>query len=142
MIQELDKFNKIGLDFDKTLVDGFMSEELVDYILKNKNKEYHIITFRTGILVDDIPFHLKDVYGIDFFESGIIKSIVSIPEYLYSNYSHAKHNNLDKNHIFYQEYYNWKGDVCKDMGIEVMVDDNAMISENLKNNKIYFINVL
>jgi hypothetical protein len=141
MFEMLDKFDKIGLDFDKTLVDGYLSKDLVDYILKNKNKEYHIITFRTGILVDDIPFHLEDVYGIDFFDSGIIKSIISIPEYLYRNYMYAKMNKLDKDNIYYREYYNWKGDVCKEMGIEVMVDDNIMISENLKNNKISFINV-
>lgn len=140
MFQELDRYDKIGLDFDETLIGNKMSQQLVDYVLNNPQKEYHIITFRTKSWVDEIPHILLKHYGIDFFKQDIIKSIQSIPENLYYQYLTAK-NLYERNHPYFKEYYEWKADICKEMKIGVLVDDNINIKEYLDKNGIFFINI-
>ena len=139
----LNNYDVIGLDFDKTLVDSPNSAVLIDYILNNRHKKYYIITFRTHNKHLFIPKILKNLYKIDFFKENIIKKVINIDDNSYKNYKIGQilleTNQLFDNQYLIDDYENWKGVVCKKVGIQIIVADDIMIKNGLEENNIKFL---
>lgn len=139
----LNDYDVIGLDFDKTLVGSPNSAKLIDYILNNREKTYYIITFRTHNKHLEIPKILKNLYKIDLLKENIVKNIINIDNISYNNYKLGKFlletKQLYNNQHLIDNYKNWKGKVCKEIGVQIMVDDDVVIKKGLLNNGVKFL---
>lgn len=116
-MDDITKYGKIGWDLDMTLLDGANSPVFWNYILANTYQQEHfIITFRTGRLFDRLwldlakancpllPLHFRGTFGV--------------PERHYNNFMLGLAGG--------DEYMFWKGWQCRELGIEVLVDDATM----------------
>jgi len=139
-IEVLNNHDVIGLDMDDTLMYGYRSHILQDWILKNYPlKELWVVTFRTGVYVNTVFDELKGV-GL---KSHMFKGIKSVPSQLYFKHKEAanayiiKNQNLKKYYRFleyknytekdleknYNDYLEWKGLACKEIGATILLDD-------------------
>ncbi|WP_346034050.1 hypothetical protein [Erythrobacter westpacificensis] len=116
-MDDITKYRKCGWDFDGVLWRHENSHHFWDYILENPHQQEHfIITFRTGRLFDRLwfdlartdcpllPFHFRGTFGV--------------PEEHYNNFVLGL--------VGGDEYMFWKGWQCRELGIEVLVDDATM----------------
>lgn len=114
MQDDITQFRSLGWDFDQVLFQHENSAQFWDYIQRNPHDQtHHIVTFRTGRLFDRLwhdlstagcplmPLHCHIVHGI--------------PEAIYLAAMNGD--------IGGDEYFYWKGKVCRDLGIECLIDD-------------------
>lgn len=117
----------IGWDFDGTLIDHPAAERMHAFIKATPERRHIIITFRTHLLFRMIARDLSvypDAPPIDVFES-----IKGIEDRRWSAFERARTHRLagmlkgplTPDEIYYVE---WKGDICKRLGLTVLVDDN------------------
>jgi hypothetical protein len=132
-IRVLDGHKRVGVDFDGTLVDEPKSSILVDYIIKNfKTTDFVIVTFRSHGMENEIWHILEMVHGKTGIKRDMFKGVVNIPNEMYENYL----NDLDQLFIRrragleipkimpgIEAYRTWKGSVCYDAKLSVMIDD-------------------
>lgn len=116
-MDDITKYRSLAWDFDLTLWGNENSAKFWDYIAENPhNQTHHIITFRTGRLFDRLwhdlalaeckllPFHFRGVQGV--------------PEEIYEA--------LINGRVGGDQYFFWKGKVCRELGIECLIDDATM----------------
>jgi hypothetical protein len=123
----LNNFSSIAWDFDNTLIDNRHDKLFYDFIENTPNKKHVIVTFRTDGWVNSIFQELAQNHaGLDETDfDGVVtishKAWVACnqDEYL------RKRGRLTGPLTAAEEYYyTWKGKVCSEMGLEVLVDDN------------------
>jgi hypothetical protein len=114
-MNRLDKHQKIGIDFDHTLVNSNKTHLFEEYILANPDKEYWIVTFRnnTGFwtreqTIFDLQSHTK--LTMDHFEDIVMQ--VRQPDIATQSII------LDGD-----ESMHWKGLMCYERDITIMIDD-------------------
>lgn len=116
-MDDITKYRRIGWDFDECLHGHPASEQFWNYILENPHQqEHYIITFRTGRLFDRLWFDLAKA------KSPLLplhfRGTFGVPEEHY--------NDFVMGFVGGDEYLFWKGRQCRDLGIEVLIDDATM----------------
>ena len=135
--------NRIGVDIDETLIGSNQRKvKLWSFIENNPNKKYWLITFRTGVFLDqsydDIETESGGRITRDMFEGlyGIPPEL-SIAYHRVEPFIRFRKSNPKKwerihNHIpnfddlvrKYDLSREWKGQKCKELGCTVLIDDN------------------
>ncbi len=119
----LEKYEKIGIDFDDTLIDHPKSRFLWDYIEENPfNQSFHIVTFRSGGMETRIFEDLK-VRG-SRLEEIHFTAMHSVPHEMWESY-HQRPMKLvaSLTEIADDPYVLWKATTCMEQGIGVLIDD-------------------
>lgn len=129
----LDNHDRIGVDFDGTLIDEPNSKLLVDYIVKNHvQKEFYIVTFRTHGMQYCIWNELAKHHGTAI-DRDMFKGVFNMPDRMYENYADALHQRVIMRRAGLPipaeippaivAYRTWKGMMCQQHGITILVDD-------------------
>ena len=126
-IDQLDRYEKIGCDFDGTLIDHPNSSLMHRYILDHPEKVHFIVTFRThgmqrtvfpemSMMYPDAPTknHFADLFNIE--DKAWERFMVLDRERL----AGLRHGELLPWELY---YITWKGSICKQNGIGVLIDD-------------------
>lgn len=138
-INILKKYNIIGLDFDKTLIDNPNSKKIINFIKQNPDKTYYIITFRSHGMQDDIIQILWQRYGLKFPKNKIL----NVEDVVYELKNRgtkliADYPNFGE--YLTREYKEYKAITCLKYNIEVLVDDDYNnVYHNLIKNGIDYI---
>lgn len=115
-MHELARFTSIGWDFDETLWGNESSHRFWEYIEQNQYQRHFIVTFRTGRMFRDLwrdlaeagsqllPLHFRGIHGV--------------PEDIYYRSRIGEPGG--------EEYFFWKGRTCRELGIDLLVDDDLM----------------
>lgn len=104
----LANFKRIGWDVDDTLIGSRRADDIADYIRNNPlHQQHYVITFRSHGMQDRV-FHDLKANGLD--ETHFV-SMSNCPDAIYEGQGKA--------------YWEWKGAVCAELGIEVLVDDDT-----------------
>lgn len=115
-LEILDQYQKLGIDFDGTLVGHPRSHILQQYIVDHPEKEFHIVTFRCGQMEQNLRWDLQD--SVELTGSGLrldhFKSIECCPKLIFE-----RRETLDDG----REFYGWKGRRCAEIGCTILVDD-------------------
>ena len=118
-LNELNSHQRLGIDFDGTLVGHKHSQILQQYIVTNPEKEFHLITFRSHGRQWDITEDLR--------ESVLHETHVRIT----GRHFVQVHNMSDEDFTAYNgairqpEFYLWKATKCKEIGCTILIDDMA-----------------
>lgn len=129
MLAELKKHTNIALDFDETLIGSKYSKYLWNFIEDNPDKNYWIVTFRSGSLADPglLWLSLLEESGNRILDTHF-KGYVFCPDGLSSDFEKLIH---------------WKGEVCKKIGCTVIVDDRPdWVYPGCEVNDIVFIDTV
>jgi FMN phosphatase YigB (HAD superfamily) len=121
---DLSGYKKLGIDFDDTLIDHPNSQALWDYITRNEfGQEFHIVTFRSGGLVERI-FPDLALRGCTLDESHFI-GVHTCPHELWQAHHLAPEQKLiaSLDEIPDDPYVVWKGMICAANDIPVLIDD-------------------
>jgi hypothetical protein len=121
----LKKYNRIGWDIDKTLIENPNSVLLQTFILENPQIEHYIITYRSHGYE---KMALRDIGSYNILSKNNFSGMYSIPYELWSAFNECKFlrkNNeltgpLEPEEI---EYHAWKPKTCHEEGIPLLVDD-------------------
>lgn len=117
IIKVLEKFDVIGLDFDGTLHGtNYAIVDLIEFISSHKDKKYYIVTFRNKEQSENLLQYLSVMYkDFDINWAEIIAKVI------YAPYEITHKRTYNRNDI--DSYNMWKGDVCKQYSMQVLVDD-------------------
>jgi hypothetical protein len=136
-MQRLLKYDRIGLDFDGTLVDGPTSPLLQDFVRSHPEKKYYIITHRThteaigmdheleavGLYTDQfeqiLPIlnRMKELFDLDQAERRMAR-LPPIEQCDLMDMGKAE-----------RQFILWKGYACRQLGVNVLVDDIPKLSQ-------------
>jgi hypothetical protein len=104
----LAKFTRIGWDVDETLIGSRHAHEIADYIRANPlGQQHYIVTFRSHGMQNRVFFDLE-AYGLD---RSHFSSMTNCPDHVYEAQG--------------EPYRDWKGGICKALGVEALVDDDT-----------------
>jgi hypothetical protein len=127
-LAKLAEHKAIGWDFDKTLVNSEASEILHRFILDHPEIEHHIVTFRSHGLQHNVWVELEQY--ADAPGRGHFKGVVNIDDHRWEAWNDAVRRRtpggglsgpMSDAEVF---YCSWKGQVCKDLGLTLLVDDD------------------
>lgn len=133
MIPLLDPYAAIGWDFDGTLIDHDKADLMHAFIKAHPQKRHVIVTFRTHSLRLRLPHDLKRMYPkappITVFEG--IESISNEAWEAFMTRDMQRRAGVIKGPLTDEEeyYVEWKGEMCKRLGLPVLVDDNLPHTE-------------
>lgn len=114
----------IGWDLDGTLIGHDKSRAMREFILATPEKRHVLITFRSHGLVPEIWPDLNRVgLTIDHFAASIHMTDEMYESEYMSQRPIASGGRVGLI-IPTQRYLEWKGEVCRDHGCTVLVDDN------------------
>jgi hypothetical protein len=109
--------DRLGIDFDGTLIGHPESAQLQQYILDHQDdKKFHIVTFRTTNMRKRMEADLEmstRFTGVPLTLQHF-ESIASIPDVLYE-----RKGMFDDG----TEYYGWKARTCDKLGCTILLDD-------------------
>lgn len=117
-LNQFDSHERIGIDFDGTLVGHKHSWLIQRYIAENQHKQFYIITFRSHGMQDRIERDLRDSVkktGIDL-NIKHFTGIHNIADGLYENHLALKGD---------PDYISWKAVKCAEIGCTILIDDMA-----------------
>ncbi|MCS7316788.1 MAG: hypothetical protein NZZ41_00495 [Candidatus Dojkabacteria bacterium] len=126
-IEELKNYTSIAFDLDGTLIgDNYYKHCFWDFISKNKNIDYFIVTFRERkecvSLWEEIE---KESNGL------LTKNNFKTHDFFIDNFVKQNNNELKL----------WKGFVCANIGAQILVDDmQELVIEGCKKYGIDFFN--
>lgn len=120
--------NVIGWDVDGTLLEHDNALMMHDYIVAHPEKKHFIVTFRSHGMENRIFQELGMEYEDRSVERAHFNGVVSVPYAVYENWANAERNKFynmphEQGHI--DTYQEWKGRVCAEHGITVLVDDDT-----------------
>lgn len=126
MFQLLANYKKLGWDVDETIIDHPLSAKMWQFIKANPfQQEHYIVTFRSGGMENHIFSDLNN-RGSDLTEKHFA-GVLSCPHELWRDHHLLKQTpqklvaSLDE--IPDDPYVVWKGMVCANNGIPVLIDD-------------------
>ena len=118
LLEHFDRHERLGVDFDGTLVDHDRSALIQQYILDHPEKDFHIVTFRSHGMQDRIERDLwsssKDT-GVDITLAAFT-GIHNIQDGLYESHLALKGD---------PNYWAWKAVKCAQLSCTIMIDDMA-----------------
>lgn len=117
----LDGHQAIGWDVDGTILDHLRAGVMHDYIRRHPEKDHYIVTFRSHGWQHETFDELADRHRN--FPTRYFKGLLNIPDDVFAAYwkgVRAREIDLDAE----QAYVEWKGLICSQHGITVLVDDN------------------
>lgn len=125
MLDDLDKFSRIGWDFDETLIEHHNSSNIQEYIKNNPQKKHYIITFRTHYWATQIWEDLASFSG--GLDQTNFAGVFNMSDKAWEDYQkviflkkHRMKYGPSPAEIYYKE---WKGLICHQNNIPVLVDD-------------------
>lgn len=126
-MKRFSKYAKIGIDFDETLIDHEYSADLWDFIAKNPyNQEFYIVTFRSG----GLELRIWDDLAIrgSRLEPRHFAGVLTCPHEIWRDFHYGDAATTTPKLItslaaLDHPYLEWKGMVCADNEIEILVDD-------------------
>ncbi len=136
--------NAIGWDFDNTLVEHPNSERMHAFINAHPEKRHVIVTFRTHGMVRSIWRELS--FYPDAPRSDQFVGILNIDDAAWEAHNrHTMHRHIGrlKGPLTPEEtyYVEWKGMICAEHGLTVMVDDRVdHVLEGCRKYGVAFIN--
>jgi hypothetical protein len=118
----------IGWDFDGTLVDHPAAGLMHEFIKATPDRTHYIITFRTHGLITALPDDLATYPSAPPLDA--FREVKSVPADRWVAFERSRlmrrsgvlKGPMTEDEIFYVE---WKGKVCRDLGLAVLVDDNT-----------------
>lgn len=117
MDDDITQYRSLAWDFDQTLWGHANSSQFWDYIQRNPhNQTHHIVTFRTGRLLDRLWHDLADV-GCTLMPLHF-GGIHGVPDGIFMAFACGIEGG--------DQYIFWKGQVCRELGIECLIDDATM----------------
>lgn len=118
----LDEHDVIGWDFDGTLIDHPKAQSMHDYILDHPEKTHIIVTFRSHGMERNI---WRDLGRENHRAPGraAFKDVINMSNKLFEEGYMAQKAVAASIVLPTKEYLEWKGKVCHDLGITVLVDD-------------------
>lgn len=128
MIDVLDAFDAIGWDFDGTLIENENSPVLHAYIRNHPEKRHVILTFRTHGMQNRMFVEMRHLYH-DAPGPECFSDIHNISDKAWWEadrcFQLRKAGQLRGPLTKWERYYiEWKGMMCADLGLPVLVDDN------------------
>jgi len=116
-LDDITQYPTLGWDFDMTLHGHERSRQFWDYIHENPHyQQHHIVTFRTGRLLDRIWYDLGRA-GCRLLPMQF-RGVHGVPEEVYEAFVLGLSGG--------DRYLYWKGEVCRELGIECLIDDATM----------------
>jgi len=136
-MERLDKYTRIALDLDQTLIDHPVSLSLHHYVMDHPEKTFSIVTFRTNRDLVNLNRELQ-AYGL--IDKSSFRQIISCPERIWLEFNEDQDmrkrsrlpNPVIDPHVTSLlpgevKYFNWKAYVCRRIGAQVLVDDLEII---------------
>lgn len=117
-LEEFDSHQKIGIDFDNTLVGHKNSDKIQKYILENRDREFYIITYRSHGWQHRIVSDLSEsttITGVPL-ETSHFAEIHNIEDEIYEKHLAMKGD---------ASYLSWKARRCVELGCTILIDDFA-----------------
>lgn len=117
-MKRLADFKHVGWDFDGTLWDHPNSKIFSDFIRQNPyDQKFHIVTFRSHGYELNID---RDLHSLRLRRKHFT-SVNNVADVIFGEYHHAIKNG--RNQAAVDRYLEWKGRVCHDLGIGILLDD-------------------
>lgn len=117
MDDDITQFRSLAWDFDQTLWGHENSAQFWNYIQRNPHSQaHHIVTFRTGRLLDRLWRDLADV-GCALLPLHF-HGVHGVPDEIFSAFAYRLEGGSD--------YLFWKGQVCRELNVECLIDDATM----------------
>jgi len=130
IIDQLAKHDAIGWDVDGTLVDGRNAVYFRQFIFDNPKKRHCLVTFRTHDLLARLESDLAR-HGIR--DIAVFEKVLSVPANIWMEWAilqqQRKGNKTGKLLLPETAYMEWKGFVCRQEGLTVLVDDDILNTE-------------
>lgn len=138
-------YKRIAFDFDETLIDHDLSERFWKYISDNPlGQEFHIVTFRSGGMENRVWDDLR--YRGSKLTEEHFKGFHHCPHELWREFHYGGDEIMTPGGIFLPSnnpdhpYLCWKGAICADHGLEVLIDDMpSMVLAGCKKYRIDYI---
>lgn len=129
MFERLKAFKHIGWDFDDTLVNHVASPLFWQFIRANPyNQQHSIVTMRSHGIENGM-FSLLAWVGSGLDET-YFAHVENVPDHLFESY----HRSLDpRDHA----YLLWKGETCKRIGADVLIDDMEAMGLSARGCDLY-----
>lgn len=124
----LDEHEAIAWDFDGTLFDHRYSHKMHDYIRAHPEKKHVIVTFRSGLATNGKPWVDKVWEELGQYQNPLTKdhfhSVINMSEETFDTHgSKWRPGGIIIDATAY--YTEWKGQMCHENGLTVLVDDNG-----------------
>ena len=135
----LDQHDAIAWDFDGTLHRHPRSAAMHRYILEHPEKRHVIVTFRSHGMQHDIWALLDGLYGPDAPAKEDFEGVLNISDEMYERFAAQERirrmrklagQSDDPPHADEIAYVEWKGRICKQHGLTVLVDDKIEHTED------------
>lgn len=118
-LSDLEQYPILAWDFDDTLVDQEHSYLFFDYIMNHQNQKHVIVTHRSHGWQNMIGIDFERFHG-EKATISIIKEVYACPDDLFGQYQAGTIILPDE----YNQFYNWKGQICRKIGAGALIDDN------------------
>ena len=119
----LDKHKAIGWDVDGTLFQHPKSSAMHTYILAHPEKKHVIVTHRSHgwekVIFRELAAHYKHAPTAADFDA-----VINVEDEVYENFAISQRSPGGLILPDYSRYIEWKGMMCKQHGLTVLVDDN------------------
>lgn len=113
----------IGWDVDGTILDHPNAPVMHRYIIDNPEKRHIIVTFRSHGWQNEIFSELAAMHDV-FAGPEHFDGILNVPDDVFIRFQRHSSRVLKSQERNVRDYIEWKGRVCKEAGITVLVDDN------------------
>lgn len=139
-MDRLDPHQKIGWDFDGTLIQGPNSDLFRAYIAAHPEKRHHVITFRDREWASLIH-HELDALGLD---PKLIASVENCPEPLHDTFQLGREPDRRIPKAVADRaahgFLRWKGRRARELGCTILVDDMAeWVATGCQENGVTFL---
>lgn len=121
--------HNIGWDFDGTLMGHPNSPLMHDYIRRYPEKRHWIVTFRSRGLEEEVFSLLRGAYYARAPRRADFEGVINISGWAYYCWNRVmtkRKRGWGGPETRAERYWNaWKGRACREVGITVMIDDDA-----------------
>ena len=138
IFEQLRPFKIVAWDFDGTIDDHHRAEDFHRFIRDNPfGQTHHIVTFRSHGMQDMIWPTLGNY--ADPCSSAHFGAIHNLSDEMYESYHSRQALPFEEACRVQEEFLNWKGSVCKQIGAEVLIDDmRDLVTRGCSNHGIAY----
>jgi len=127
-MKRLQDHRRVGWDMDGTLFQHQNSEAFADFIRRNPyDQDFYIVTFRSHGIEKEVEPDLATL-GLKLSD---FKGILNVPDRIYAEYWFAMKHWFtgDTMPEEVDRYLTWKGKICRQNGITILLDDLTSLVE-------------